>query len=1063
MGRVDDYIANFLQKYLPKEEKTEKPVEKVQIEEKKITEPSLEALGTPSMFSSEQMGDPNAREQLAAYEGWVYACVRKIATTSAGVDLKLFEKRSSGVEEVMQHDVIDLLQRANDFMTYYDLIELTATFMELVGEAYWWKVRDERGQVVELFPWLSPDRMKIIPGKEKFIAGYVYQIPETGLEVPFDAEDIVYFRFPDPMKKFRGASPVRAASLDIATEEKARKWNWRFFQNSAQPHMALETEHKIDQDAFDRLKVQFENNHRGEVNAYKLAILPQGTKLNPIGSTHMDMDFMNQRTFSRDSILAMYGVPKAVLGLVEDVNRANADASKRIFLEETITPFMKKIVGTINEQLIAVDFQDNLFFDFDDLTPEDQDQKLALYSEGLKDGWLTRNEVRLTEGFTEVAGADSLLVPFNLVEVGSSTVPETEEGEKMIRKREFNMQKKYRTEYDLIEEEVVKTLQKRKKKTEKKIKKVVEEKAPKKKSPACRMSDETQGACVNRKIPEIMKEDPTLEQSQAAAIAISTCKKPCESKDQKKKGSFSDESKLKIWEIREKQIRRETPTFTKKLKKLFNDQEKRALAGFEGKKFARTDIEDIQLDPDEESEIFTSILLLSFIGVAVRNGNQTAQLFNLPVTLDETDPVGFLTRSINKFAKETTKDTNSAVAKSLGEGIKEGDSLPKLRERVSEIFTHADKVRAERIARSELTRVTTWANERIYKDAGIEFKEWFTNPGACQWCIPMQGKVIPISGKYWSLGDEVVGNEGGLLPVSYTTIERPPLHPNCVTGDTKFVSPDATKITRFKYSGDIFKLLFADGTELSVTPNHMLLTSNGWRTANRLRKGDNILKSSNIKGIVTGNPDDYNSPASIEEIFSALLVSEGVTARSMPVTTENFHGDGEFGQGEIDVISSDGLLRDNLESSFLKKFSNFNLNRRNTKSLNFSGPSDLFSVLVALNLAADGIMSGSSILSVINDSAIAHHQSIRLRDTANYNTRFSKATSNSSSINTKAISEALQGMSRIIESAKLVSIEVLPFHNYVYDIESLSTSYIANSIVSSNCRCDLLPVVPGFS
>ncbi len=48
------------------------------------------------------------------------------------------------------------------------------------------------------------------------------------------------------------------------------------------------------------------------------------------------------------------------------------------------------------------------------------------------------------------------------------------------------------------------------------------------KSPACRMEDETIKECVARKIPEIMDENPDMEQERAVAIAYSMCRKKCD-------------------------------------------------------------------------------------------------------------------------------------------------------------------------------------------------------------------------------------------------------------------------------------------------------------------------------------------------------------------------------------------------------------------------------------------------------------------------------------------------------------------------------------------------------
>ena len=59
------------------------------------------------------------------------------------------------------------------------------------------------------------------------------------------------------------------------------------------------------------------------------------------------------------------------------------------------------------------------------------------------------------------------------------------------------------------------------------------------KSPACRQEGETEEECVSRKIPEILDENPDMEQDQAAAIAHDMCSESCE------------EKKLKIkWETR---------------------------------------------------------------------------------------------------------------------------------------------------------------------------------------------------------------------------------------------------------------------------------------------------------------------------------------------------------------------------------------------------------------------------------------------------------------------------------------------------------------------------------
>jgi len=76
----------------------------------------------------------------------------------------------------------------------------------------------------------------------------------------------------------------------------------------------------------------------------------------------------------------------------------------------------------------------------------------------------------------------------------------------------------------------------------------VEEKA--KKSPECRQDDESKEECVTRKIPEILKDDPDMEQDQAVAIANDMCDEKCSDKDEEdddKKGD--DEIEIETVEL----------------------------------------------------------------------------------------------------------------------------------------------------------------------------------------------------------------------------------------------------------------------------------------------------------------------------------------------------------------------------------------------------------------------------------------------------------------------------------------------------------------------------------
>lgn len=127
------------------------------------------------------------------------------------------------------------------------------------------------------------------------------------------------------------------------------------------------------------------------------------------------------------------------------------------------------------------------------------------------------------------------------------------------------------------------------------------------------------------------------------------------------------------------------------------------------------------------------------------------------------------------YNEETIKE----LEKTLTQGITNGESLVKLKKRVESVYSDAQGYRAERIARTESLRASNHAAEQVYKASGYSRVMWFTNPGACQWCITFEGKTKEIGGTYLNVGDVITGAEDGQMRIEYSDIETPPLHPNC--------------------------------------------------------------------------------------------------------------------------------------------------------------------------------------------------------------------------------------------------------------------------------------------
>ena len=126
----------------------------------------------------------------------------------------------------------------------------------------------------------------------------------------------------------------------------------------------------------------------------------------------------------------------------------------------------------------------------------------------------------------------------------------------------------------------------------------------------------------------------------------------------------------------------------------------------------------------------------------------------------------------------------------------------------------------------------------------------------------------------------------------------------CLVGDTLVDSAVVTAAFRRWYDGPVVEIETRNGRKLTTTPNHPMLTQDGWVFAGELNQSHGLIGRGGRKDSAFGNPNVDTRPSTIEEVFNsldAIGISERV-ATSKP----DFHGDGV--DGEVDIARPDGEL-----------------------------------------------------------------------------------------------------------------------------------------------------------
>ncbi|HEX7008504.1 MAG TPA: phage portal protein, partial [Phycisphaeraceae bacterium] len=318
------------------------------------------------------VANPEANMRQYGSVGWLFAVVSRIAEGAAAAEWELYRRlRNRDREEVLEHDFLTLWNRPNPFYTREELLETLTQHFALVGEMWIVVLRDTSGRPAELWP-VRPDRIAPVPDAEEFIRGYVYKVGAD--KIPLRREDVISIIRPNPLDPYRGLGVVQTIIADIEGEKAASIWNRNFFTNGALPGGIIELPEGISDSDFEQMVLRWREQHQGVGNAHRVAIIERGKWVERRFSPR-DMLLDKVRMGGRDVILGAFGFPRHMLGITEDVNRANADAAEVMFTRHIIRPLLRRIRANMNEELVKPTWGPQFELDFIDPTPEDREQE----------------------------------------------------------------------------------------------------------------------------------------------------------------------------------------------------------------------------------------------------------------------------------------------------------------------------------------------------------------------------------------------------------------------------------------------------------------------------------------------------------------------------------------------------------------------------------------------------------------------------------------------------------------------------------------------------------------
>lgn len=668
---------------------------KVKDKEKSILGGFVDLFGNNSLSTETRISS----KLLEANTSWVYKNNDVIAKEVGQIEFKLYTvrivKQDIVLNPILQHPLLDALDRFNEFTAASDGFYTTQSHRKLTGDAFWYL--EGNGRNINAIYLLSPDKVELklgdVTGGQRIIQAYEFKDTVQGKTITqtYDPEDIIHFKVPNPKNPYRGLGAVEAAADSIDTDNLAIEAQKGLYERGLITNIVLTTPNRISPEQLQQLRAEWLANYTGSKNAFRVPILSGDLKPQSIQMTNREMEFIAQQTWLRDKIMSIFGNNRAVLGITDDVNRSNAESTILQWKRSTVKPEMKGITDTLNEFLVPR-YGSNLLLTFEDPVEEDESGDIENVQKLVEANVITQNEARERLGYDPIKdeNADSLRQPSTF----SSPIVDIPKPVKNV---------DYMRVFRRMG--VIKQLEQRK---------ALKEAA----KPMIRH-------LVKATEPEPVKVNST------------------------RPSRFSDEVISRYYEKQLSLVETQEKVFHDKVERFINRLVEKAIANVPEEV---TQMQQKQLLNEEDEIVQATLDFMPILTeLAASAGNIALDLIDYDKPYIPTDIREEIRRRVEMFAQSMVETDKAKLIDIIAQGVENGESIPSIRQSIVDTFSEYSKMQAQRITRTEVLRVSNRAAIDAWEQSGVvEGKQWLTAPGADAECEIYDGEVVSLSRNFYA-------------------------------------------------------------------------------------------------------------------------------------------------------------------------------------------------------------------------------------------------------------------------------------------------------------------------
>ena len=376
-------------------------------------------------------GGETITPEKAAKNSNVAACVSILADDIGKLPIHTFNKQKKDIG--MKHPVAKLLyERPNPFMSAFVFKQTIQGHIGIYGNGIAYIKWGPDGYPVALWP-LDPVRTFVQLDAATGTLHYRTQ----------NAQGEVYDLKPDEVLHFKaftrdgiiGIPPWKTLIDELDSQNALKSFICDFYHNSTLSSGILKTATKLNAEAKEKVRSEWEKLNSGKDNQGKIAVLDVGLDFQQLGMPLDQAQFLDTQKFGITEVAKVYRVPPHKLAQLDRATYANAEAMGLDYIKTTLLPIFTQWEQEINYKLFTETERASFYVKFNAAAElrGDSTARAGYYRDMLNNGIYTINEIREMEEMDGIGkNGDKHFVSLNyttLDQVGQQDASKGGEGE----------------------------------------------------------------------------------------------------------------------------------------------------------------------------------------------------------------------------------------------------------------------------------------------------------------------------------------------------------------------------------------------------------------------------------------------------------------------------------------------------------------------------------------------------------------------------------------------------------------------------------------------------------